>query len=146
MKLKDKPRQMKGTFTLAVIDRAGDTIATYTKRNLIVATGYAAVADAIGGVAGANIAQLAVGTNDANPVETDTAIQNAETFPFVSIEYPEPTSIQFNFSIDYDDANGMDINEFGLMTQDGRLFSRITREYISKTDAIMLVGSWTINI
>ena len=41
----------------------------------------------------------------------------------------------------------MNIAEWGLITADGRLFSRLVRdEIIAKTDAIEILGAWTINL
>jgi hypothetical protein len=40
----------------------------------------------------------------------------------------------------------MAIREFGLLTADGRLFSRKTREAIDKTAHMSIVGAWDINV
>ena len=146
--LKDTfPRKLSGALALAVIDaRTGQVISTFVRRNLIVATGYAAAAQALAGVAGAAITAVRVGTSTSPPATTDTAITNAVQVPVVSVEYPD-SAVQFNFQINANTANGLNIAEWGLITADGRLFSRMVRdEIIAKTDAIEILGNWTINL
>lgn len=146
MKTTDNMRKMKGTLLLTVLNRQGEVVATYTQHNLIVDSGYQAVAGALAGVEGAKIAYFAVGTNGNDPAPADTAIENGVCVP-LTFEVLDNAAVRFDFIVDYDIANGKDIQEFGLLTQDGRLFSRLTREeHISKTEEMMLAGSWTINI
>jgi hypothetical protein len=101
--------------------------------------------EALAGVAGARIQKIAVGSNGVAPQETDTDITSAVVLNIQSVEYPLPATVRFHFNIDYADAIGMPIREFGLLTADGRLFSRKTREAIDKTEHMSIVGAWDIN-
>jgi len=148
MKLQDKLSTMKGTLTINVINRSGETTATHVWNNLITTVGYSAAAQALAGVSGAKVASIGMGVNATPPKLTDTALSSAVTKPFTTIAYnPDTTpAVQFNFTIDFLDAVGMTIFEWGLITQDGRLFSRLTRAPIQKTNEMMLVGHWLINM
>ena len=108
--------------------------------------GYEAAAEALAGVAGAAIARVAVGTSGTEPTEGDTALTDAVSVAIQSVEYPAAGTVRFNFSIGYDVAVGKTIREFGLLTADGRLFSRKVREGIEKTEAMSIVGRWDIII
>jgi len=142
----EKLRPMKGELFLMVCKRSGSVYLSYDK-NLIVNTGYVAAAECLAGVSGAEISSLGMGSSWTAPDVTDTTLQNIVTVPLTSVTYPEPGSVRFNFEVGYDDANGLTIFEFGLVTADGRLFSRVTRsDYIEKSDEVMLVGYWQINV
>lgn len=146
MKLQEKfKNKWNGELTLSVIDNStGDVISKIIHKNLIVNTGYESAAKALAGQAA--ITYIQVGTSAIPPVPEDTTIQNAVTIPFQSVEFPG-SAVKFNFEIEATMANGMDIVEFGLITQDGKLFSRLVRdEIISKTEEIAILGSWKINL
>lgn len=143
---KDLLKKIHGSLHLSVIYRDGSVVDEFVGNNLVVASGYTAAAEALAGVQGAAITQVAVGTSSVEPSETDTAITDAVNVDIQSIEYPSAGMVRFNFTIDYDTAVGMTIREFGLLTTDGRLFSRKVREAIEKTEAMSIVGAWDITI
>ena len=140
-------RNMKGTLHLQILDSVTrEVINEFIHRNLIVDAGYAATAQSLAGVAGAAITYVQVGTSTTQHAPSDTAITEPVQIPIISVEYPD-FAARFNFQIDANTANGMSIAEWGLITRDGRLFSRIVRdEIIAKTDAIEILGAWTINL
>ncbi len=142
---KDNMKQPVGILTLRAYDAQGGELWRSTSRNHIVATGYAAAAEALAGVAGARIAQVGAGTSGNEPTDNDTQIADAVRVDVQSIEYLTPSTVRFNFTFGYDDAVGMTIREFGLYTADGRLFSRKVREPIEKTQYMSLVGAWDIH-
>lgn len=146
MKTNDKMREMSGTLHLRAFDKSGKEMWSDTGKNLIVASGYTAAAEALAGVSGAKIVSVAVGTNGEPPADTDTSIQNAVVLQVQSVEYPQPGTIRFNFTIGYNAAPGMNIREFGLLTEDGRLFSRKTREILEKSQYLTIVGMWEIKM
>ncbi len=138
-------KQPVGILTLRAYDARGVELWRAAACNRIVATGYAAAAEALAGVAGARIAQVGAGTSGNEPTDNDTQIADAVRVDVQSIEYPTPSTVRFNFTFGYDDAVGMTIREFGLYTADGRLFSRKVREPIEKTQYMSLVGAWDIH-
>ena len=139
---------MRGELSLRLIDaNSGALIATHTQKNLITNLGYKAAAQGMAeALAGAQIKSVQVGTSTTVPALTDTAITGGVSVPITSITYPDGAMV-FEFSIGSGVANGMNIVEFGLFTQDGRLFSRLVRdEIIAKTADFTILGSWKINL
>lgn len=136
---------MSGILHLKALRADGTELWRMSDHNLIVAGGYRVAAEALAGVEGARIKFVGVGVNGTDPADTDTALTDAVAVEVQSVEYPENGTVRFNFTIGYDDANGMDIREFGLMTADGRLFSRKVREPIEKTQYMTIAGAWDIN-
>ena len=58
--------------------------------------------------------------------------------------YPEDGHVAFHFTFSYGDANGLGICEFGLVSEDGTMFSRKTRGLIEKDEELAIDGTWTI--
>lgn len=146
MEATEQFKQMTGTLHLKAFDRDGLEVWQSTDKNLIVASGYNAAAGALAGAPGAKITAVAVGTNGTEPTPEDTAIRNAVIIPIQSVEYPAPATVRFNFIIGYDTANGVNIREFGLLTADGRLFSRRVRDVLEKSQYLTISGMWEIKI
>jgi len=146
MKIADKI-QLMGMLFFSIVDAATNkVISTHTTHNIITDNGYHAAAQALAGVSGSAITTLAIGEDFTVPASGDTEITGV-TVPITSVEYPDNFSVRFNFQIDEYTANEMNLVEFGLVTQDGRLFSRLVRgEIIAKTDAIKIIGGYIINI
>jgi len=63
-----------------------------------------------------------------------------------SADYPTANSVRFNWTLGTGDANGITIQEFGLLNDSNVLFARKVRAGIVKTSAISLIGNWVINI
>lgn len=147
MKLEDKLHRMKGRLSVKVIDRAGKVVSEDTGNNLIVDMGYKVTADLLSGQMGAAITKAAVGTNPAAPDPADIQITDAFIVTVDGVDSLGDTTIRFNFTIPYDcAANGKVISEYGLMTQNGRLFARRTRASVTKTANLMIAGAWDISI
>lgn len=145
MKNKDNMCCVCGVLTLRAYDASGVELWRDAGNNHIVATGYAAAAEALAGVPGARIARVGAGTSGNAPTDGDTQLTDAVSVDIQSVEYPAPSTVRFNFTFGYADAVGMAIREFGLYTADGRLFSRKVREPIEKTPYMSMVGTWDIH-
>lgn len=145
MHILDTPPAYKGIFTLDVYSR-GQLIEHYEDRNLIVDAGRAIQAQLLGGdVAGRPIAQIAFGSNGTPAAAGNTAI----TTPFVKAigghSYPNATTVAFDFTLASDEANGLLIVEFGLMTGNNTLYARKVRQgAIAKEPDLTLTGTWQI--
>lgn len=137
---------MRGTLRLQAYNRDGVKVWESTGKNLIVSSGYTAAAEALAGIPGAKISHVAIGTNGTAPEAGDTEIKNAVLVPIQRIDYPTPGTVRFNFTIGYDTAPGLNIREFGLITEDGRLFSRKVREVLEKSQYLTISGSWEIKM
>lgn len=143
---KDQTSRCRGVFDLHIY-RNGEEIEHFVEHNLIVNPARTAMAHLAGDAdPDKQIVSFGVGVATDEPQLTDEAL----TEPFVkkldSHEYPEdePYNVQFNFSLSTEEANGMDITEFGLLCADGSLFAHKVRKMIGKDSDISLSGSWTI--
>lgn len=135
---------VRGIFELTV-KKGGQVIETYRDDNLIVNGARNQAARFFAGD-GANraIAKIAFGTSGADPAVTDTVITNAYTKAVSGFEYPDMGQVQTNWILNTDEANGMAIMEFGLLSADGTLLCRKVRDNpIHKEADISIEGHWT---
>lgn len=134
-----------GKFSLRVFNKDGKVIERYESSNLVVNSGRDSASRLVGG-SGANkqITQFAVGESSAAPSPTDADLSNKFIKAIDSVSYPQTGAAAFNWSLDFAEANGLDIYEFGLFNAGNELFSRKTRSLISKTADIRIEGTWTI--
>ena len=137
----------QGFFDLQVFDLAGNLLEHYREENLVVSIGKTDVAKLLAGdAAGKKVSKIAVGTSATTPAAGDTALTGAFSKAVTGYSFPEGNSVLFSWSIEDNEANGMTIREFGLLTDDDTLFARKTRSDIVKTSAVRLVGTWKIVI
>lgn len=134
-----------GIFQMRVYDAAGCLVEEYEDNNLIVNGGRDAIADLIGsGDADKVVDTISFGTNGSSPVLTDNAITGAFDKGVNGVTYPATGKVQFAWSLELAENNGVTIREYGLKTNDGTLFARKIRSEINKTSSIRLEGTWTI--
>ncbi len=137
----------EGTLRLRIHRADGALIEKYEANNLVVDLGRKNVAKLIGGdAAGKKVNTIAVGEGTSAPAVADSLLTNQFDKPVDAVTYPADNKVQFSFSIASGEANGFEITEFGLLNDDGTLFSRKTRSAISKTSDIIITGIWTITI
>lgn len=138
---------MKGEFSLRVV-RDGKTIEEATERNLIVNTGRLSMALLLGGDGGPRVVErIGFGLGAAGVQPTDAGLTNPYLKGISNVNYGTLADpfVEFIFVLDYSEANGMQITEFGLFdTTDSFLFARRVRQAISKQNEIRLEGSWKI--
>ena len=146
MNAKDRLTKPEGVLRLNVY-RKGVLVGHYVEKNTIVNGHKAIQASLLGGdVTDNSITTIGIGTNGTAATPEDTALTNSFTKAMASHSYPVAGSVQFDFSIGDDEANGLSIREFGLLCADGTLFSRKVRgDTIVKTDEVSLSGTWTLN-
>jgi hypothetical protein len=137
----------KGVFSLRAFNKKGECVLVYEDLNLVVDTGKSSVARLL---AQANtlpqkrLSKIGFGEGTNAPDPNDTGLTNQFTKALDGFSYPDPQSVTFNWSLDFTEANGLKITEFGLFTDDDFLFSRKTRDVITKLADIRLEGTWTI--
>lgn len=135
----------KGVFHMKAIRCSdGHVLEDYTDYNLIVNLGRNALSGLLGGASTAVITKIAVGTNATAPLLTDTALTGSFSKALTSKTYPATGVLQCNWSIESSEANGLSINEFGLLLTGDVLFSRKTRATIVKDNTFRLEGTWKI--
>jgi len=96
--------------------------------------------------AGNYITSISFGTATNRPTVGDIAITDAFTKNVSGYSFPSTTSVKFDWTLLTTEANGKAITEYGLLTQDGSLFSRKVRGVINKEADVLINGSWTITI
>ncbi len=134
---------MRGVFTLTISNK-GKVIETFTESNLVVNSGLTLMSHLIAGDV-TPVTKIGFGTSGQAAVNTDTSLTNPVIKDISSSNYPQPGHVQFNWTLDESEANGMNIFEFGLFTAGNTLFSRKVREQaIVKTADMSLAGSWTV--
>lgn len=125
----------------------GKLIENYTDNNLVVTVGKEIVAQLLGGSAsGAAITKIQAGTDTTAPALSDTAITNPFTKAIGAVSYPSINEVQFDWILNANEANGMTISEFGLLSNNNVLFARKTRTPIQKVSPMVIVGAWKITI
>ena len=133
----------KGTVKMDVY-RDGVLVEQFEDRNLIVSTGRNAIAALIGSAdSDKAVDRYAVGTNGSDTVLTDTAITAPFNKAVAGITYPAG-AVQFAFTLELAENNGVTIREFGLICVDGTLMARIVRAPIIKDNTVRIEGTWTI--
>lgn len=146
MKANDNLGNLKGIFKLQIIcANTGRIIENYVDNNLVLNGGRTAVMRLLGaGDTNKQLTQIAVGTNGTAPVGTDAAITGAFTKALGAVSYPTISSVRFDFQIGAGEANGIAIQEFGILCADNTVFARKVRALINKNSDIILNGNWTI--
>lgn len=141
----DDSIQVKGEFHLKVYHRDGRLLEEYTEKNLVVTLGRTNLSKLLGGsVTGRSVSQIAFGEDGTAPSAGDTSLTNSYAKSVDSVTYPDSTSVQFGWSLATGEANGKNIQEFGLLSSNNDLFARRTRATISKTVDLRLEGTWKI--
>lgn len=144
MNITEKIYRIRGNLNLTAYDSAGHELWRDAGKNLIVRSGYETLADCITGNPDAAISHVEIGTNGGNPMLTDKSITDPVRIA-TQITAKGAEGFRLDFTIGYEFANGMSIREFGIVTKDGRLFSRKVRAAIEKTEAMTIVGQWDID-
>jgi hypothetical protein len=141
---------MTGHF-YAEVRRGGTLVEVIDEKNLIVNGAKNQLARLLGGnVSGRSITQIGFGIGTTAAAPGDTALTLSPLYPSTSVKaigsvaYPATGQVQFNWSLSTAELNGVPITEFGLLCQDGTLFSRKSRAPIQKESDLSLIGFWTI--
>lgn len=141
----DAARPMRGAFVMRILDRKGNVLEAYEDHNMIVNLARISMSMLVSeGTAEKIVTKFAVGTNNATATPTDTELTEAYINDIVGHSFPEDGTVKFEWKLDYDEANGKNITEFGLLSADGTLFSRKVRAAIAKADDIAFEGEWSI--
>jgi len=144
MEINDLMRHPTGFLYLTAYNEEGREIWQDTGKNLIVLTGYKAMAECFTGNTEAAISHVEIGTCGDEPVPGNERITEPVRID-ATVTPKGAEGFRLDFTIGYTTANGMRIREFGIKTKDGRLFSRKVRAAIKKTQHMTIVGQWDIN-
>lgn len=149
VQIENTTRAISGEVLVSVWDaHTGNLLKEFREHNLVVNLGKKNIAQLLGGAAtGKKIAKVSVGTSGSTPAIGDVAITNSYVKTLDGTSYPSSNSVAFTWSLGDQDANGMNIVEFGLLNVDNVLCARKVRaEPIQKTENIIVTGFWKITI
>ena len=128
------------------IDGKKIRIGGFDDTNKITLSGKQVMAFLMAGEPGNHkIAKFGVGEGSTFPDDYDTGLTNAYIRDLVGYRYLEDTILQWDFVIDNNEANGLNVSEFALYSEDEQLFARkIRTPAIVKDYSISFAGQWTI--
>jgi hypothetical protein len=156
-------RPVRGEFFARGLNRAGEVVFTFEDNNMIVTASKETLAYLVGGDStGKSITNIAFGNSDSTPapdndsvggIVTDTLTTGANMSgstmvaylkSLTSHSYPQAGQVQFSWVLDFGEANGLAIQDYGLICSDLTLFARKTRGVITKGGDLYMDGTWTI--
>lgn len=145
MDLLDIATPARGIFTLDVFLR-GILVDRFSDDNLIVNRGRTNVSRLVGGdVTGLSVTKIGFGTNGTAAAPGNTALVAPYVKNLDGKTYPDDYSVLFNFSLGANEANGLQIQEFGLLTSSGLLHARKVRGGVLVKDSdLSLTGTWQL--
>jgi hypothetical protein len=153
---------VRGDLTARCKDINGKVIHSFEEKNLVVNVAKNILVRLLAGE-GPPISHIILGVDDASETLDDTTIgglslaampegKNYQNSEFVAFKQPlrdfnfrTDNSVTFHWEIGYFEAVGLRIQEYGLSTTDGQLFSRKVRGLITKGDDIAIEGEWTLS-
>jgi hypothetical protein len=134
-----------GKLRIRIYDKDNNLLEDTTTKNMIVNLGLNNVCGLLtGDGTGYAIDQYKAGVSATAPALTDTTITGAFTKAITGYSYPGNGIVNFNFTMELAENNGMTIQEYGLVNANNRVCARVTRAPITKNNTIRLVGDWTI--
>jgi hypothetical protein len=140
-------KPMKGILGYTVF-KNGAPIETVRDENLILNGARDLMARLIAGeVAGRSILKVGLGVSGTAPEVTDKTLTGSFEKNLDVYSFPAMGQVQFDWSLATGEANGKAILEFGLIAENGTLFSRRVRENgkpINKESDISIIGQWII--
>lgn len=117
----------------------------FIDKNMVVDVGREKICRLLANDTGNNwLSSLGFGTNGTDATAQDNTLTDSIAKSLNSFSYPDNTSISFDWDLGLLEGTGMEIREYGLLCDDGVLFSRKVRPVIDKKIDILLEGTWTI--
>lgn len=144
MRANDNINHPKGVVNVRIFDAQGVEVLNETDHNLVLIGGYQLLPRLLCGINN-HITHIAVGENGTPPKESDIELLNPCFVEVNHVDFPTPRSVRFSSTFDYGDAVGLSIQELGLYTPNGVLFSRKVRQPLEKTQHMSIAVSWDIN-
>ena len=153
---------IRGEFTIKVKDRNGNVVYTHQDLNLVVTQSKTILALLLAGDTTKAVTKIAFGQDSMSPAPDNETISGVQTISLAvgnNISGPDIVALVksldgavhsalgqviFQWSLDYEEANGLNISEFGLLSTDQHLFARKTRGAILKQSDLAMEGSWKI--
>jgi len=154
---------LQGELKVKYFDRSGRVVHQIEGPNMIMTVAKVTLSKLIGGdTSGKSVTKLALGNDATVPapdnasiggivstaltsgVNTKAGITCAYLKTLTGHTYPSAGRIAFQWALDYGEANGLEIKEYGLVCEDLTMFSRKTRGVVTKSSGLSATGIWTI--
>lgn len=136
--------KLKGELTIRVF-RNGELIHEDVEKNQIVNLARTTLTKLLAGDgSGFQLTKIGFGTSGTAAAASDTTLTGAFVKALGSHSYLAFNVVQFNWTLENDEANGMAIQEMGLISNNDTLFARRTRAAINKTSDLRIEGNWKI--
>ena len=126
--------------------RTGRLLSRNSRHNLVVSAGLDLLRDLVYGGA-VTMSHGAVGTDATAPAAGQVAL-GAEVFrDQISQRTKAAASLVIKFVVGSQQANSQTLREAGLFNaaSGGTMYARVTPDPVSKTDAILVVYTWTLS-
>jgi hypothetical protein len=140
-----------GEVSIRGYNADGEQVLALDKNNLVVTAGKQRMAVLLAtGNGDYLIDGIIFGTGASAPTlgNTHSGIVNPFQKAIGAASYPTANSVQFAWSLEFAEHNGVTIREIGLVSGlgagDEALFARIVTDAIAKTSGLRLEGSWKI--
>ena len=135
----------KGEFHIDVL-KNGRIVQTISDHNMVVDVGRIRLAElAAGTKANQHITQIGLGSGSETEDASDISLTNQTLLPLSGVTVTG-RDVRFDFFVDTDQANGLQVHEFGLFCADNTMFShRVRSGVIEKENDIQLKGYWILH-
>lgn len=149
---------LSGNIKIYVVDRLGNKRLHYHGDNLVLNIGRQILSNALQSESSnwlitdfkaGNGVHGGTSENPGPPDIDDNDLGGAQIRKSIdAYSFPSSSEVLVEVSLDYSEANGVSITEFGLFTSvtEDKIFSEITFPGIDKTIDIQIFGEWTIRI
>jgi len=154
----------RGMLSVRATDLMGNVIYAFDDNNMIMTATKETLAHLVGGdTVGKSVTHVVLGNDSTTPSPDNDSIGGILTEDLVpgqnltsggvvcaylkaveDHEYPQPGRITFNWVLGNGEANGLVINEYGLVCSDLTMFARKTRGTVTKDSGMHIAGKWTI--
>lgn len=126
MKIIEKVQKITGHLHYTAT-RNGNVVEIFNDHNLVVDAGRELMALIMAGKQTTSITKIGVGTGITPEMVKDTGLTDCVYIPLTARSTDGKTA-RFDFAIGTDQANGLNIHEFGLFAENGIMFSRRVRD------------------
>lgn len=125
--------------------RTGRVLARERKHNLVTDAGLNLLRDLVHGD-GVTISHGAVGTDATAPAAGDTTLAAETLRDLIAQRTKAAQELAVKFVVGSTQGNGTTLREAGLFNaaSSGTLYARVTPTAVAKTDAILVIYTWTL--
>jgi hypothetical protein len=137
--------KINGVFSLKVFEN-GLLVNEYVDKNLFLDKGLEYISKLLSFETTDEIVSIIFGEDGTAPAPDDASITLGFRKNIASKVSSSAGVVDIEWELDTTEGNGLEIAEFGLMTDANDLIARKTGVTISKSSSVSLTGTWTLEI